>query len=148
MCPVHGSRPVTCLPPAVAAFVFRLRDDEDLMPAGFSNEPGKVAEIPSGRRRRAIHRGGRRHGDDQYHLAPQLLLEIAECVATHNAGATIQAIWRLQEPGMWAMIDEFGTGYSRLGSRRRFLGDTLQLDLTRSFRPSGAARSRIRSRRQ
>jgi predicted signal transduction protein with EAL and GGDEF domain len=62
-------------------------------------------------------------------LAPRRLrLEIAETAAMKNAEATIAVLWRLQGIGVRAVIDDYGTGSSSLGSLPRFPVDTLQLD--------------------
>jgi EAL domain-containing protein (putative c-di-GMP-specific phosphodiesterase class I) len=58
----------------------------------------------------------------------RLRLEIAETVAMKNAEATIQVLRRLQQVGVRAVIDDFGTGSSSLGSLPRFPIDMLQLD--------------------
>jgi diguanylate cyclase (GGDEF)-like protein len=58
----------------------------------------------------------------------RLRLEIAETVAMKNAEATIQVLRRLQQVGVRAVIDDFGTGSSSLGSLPRFAIDMLQLD--------------------
>jgi diguanylate cyclase (GGDEF)-like protein/PAS domain S-box-containing protein len=58
----------------------------------------------------------------------RLRLEIGETAAMKNAEATIQALSRLQQIGVRAVIDDFGTGSASLGSLRRFPVDTLQLD--------------------
>jgi EAL domain-containing protein (putative c-di-GMP-specific phosphodiesterase class I) len=57
-----------------------------------------------------------------------LRLEISESVAMKNVDATRQALARLQELGIRAVIDDFGTGFSNLSSLQGFPVDTLQLD--------------------
>jgi diguanylate cyclase (GGDEF)-like protein/PAS domain S-box-containing protein len=58
----------------------------------------------------------------------RLRVEIAETVAMKNAEATIQVLRRLRRIGVRAVIDDFGTGSSSLGSLPRFPVDMLQLD--------------------
>jgi diguanylate cyclase (GGDEF)-like protein/PAS domain S-box-containing protein len=58
----------------------------------------------------------------------RLRLEIAETAAMKSAEATIQVLRRLRRIGVRAVIDDFGTGSSSLGSLPRFPIDMLQLD--------------------
>ncbi|MCC8394693.1 EAL domain-containing protein [Paraburkholderia sp. MMS20-SJTR3] len=61
----------------------------------------------------------------------QLMFEITETVAMHDAARTIEVIRAFQASGFEIAIDDFGTGYSSLAYLQRFRVKQLKMD--RSF---------------
>ncbi|MCC8404053.1 EAL domain-containing protein [Paraburkholderia sp. MMS20-SJTN17] len=75
----------------------------------------------------------------------QIMFEITESVAMHDAARTVDVIRAFQTSGFDISIDDFGTGYSSLAYLQRFQAKQLKIDrfFTNGLDTHGAAGSAI-----
>ncbi|EEA03307.1 diguanylate cyclase/phosphodiesterase [Burkholderia sp. H160] len=75
----------------------------------------------------------------------QIMFEITESVAMHDAARTVEVIRAFQASGFDISIDDFGTGYSSLAYLQRFKAKQLKIDrfFTSGLDTHGAAGSAI-----
>jgi len=65
---------------------------------------------------------------NEYVRCEQIIFEITEAVAMHDAPKTVEMIQAFQQAGFEIAIDDFGTGYSSLAYLERFRVKQLKID--------------------